>query len=96
MKFDLTATSRLLRGRFVRHAWTTSRQKRVTTGVVFGMIVALLLPGFGIAALGGAIAGWLIALPLFAVLGGLAGGHFATRNELGVLKRQVERDKRPV
>lgn len=94
MKLEFWMAWRALRRQFARYAWTTSRQKRVTIGVVSGMIMALLLPGFGIAALGGAIAGWLIALPLFAVLGGLAGGHFATRNELGNLKRQVERDKR--
>lgn len=81
MQFNYRAIGRFMRRQLVRLAWTTTQQKWTTRGALFGLAFALLLPGFGVASAGGGVAGWMVAIPLFMLLFGLAGNRFGVGRE---------------
>lgn len=56
-----------------RLAWSSTRRRCASTGMVIGIFIALFIPGFGITSSGGAISGRGVALIVFALIGWLIG-----------------------
>jgi uncharacterized membrane protein len=94
MQLNYRATARFMSRRFVRLAWTTTQQKWTTTGSLVGLVFSMMLPGFGLASGGGGMAGWIVAIPLFMVVFGLAGNRIGIGREKATLMRQTQTDAR--
>lgn len=94
MQFNYRTTGRFMRRQFVRLAWTTTQQKWTTRGALIGLAFALMLPGFGVASAGGGISGWIVDVPLFTLLFGLAGNRFGVGREKATLLRQMQTEQR--
>ena len=92
MQLSYRATARFLHRHFIRLAWTTTQQRWTTVGALFGLIFALFLPGFGIASAGRGLAGWIVAVPLFVLLFGLAGNRFGIAREKAAALRKAPSD----
>ena len=90
MHFNYRATAHFMARQFVRLAWSSTQQKWTTTGALIGLAFALMLPGFGVASAGGGIAGWVIAVPFFMLLFGLAGNRYGLGREKAALLRQAQ------
>ncbi|WP_156468007.1 hypothetical protein [Rhizobium sp. Leaf371] len=56
-----------------RLAWSSTRCRCATTGMIIGIVFAMLLPGFGIASGGKGTSGFGVALIVFALIGWLVG-----------------------
>lgn len=91
MKNRIGAASQVVHRLAIRHAWTTRQQKWVTAGVILGIIIGSgIVPSFGLAAFGTAIAGWWLAVVMIALFGGFMGHYLNLRSELAKLKRRVK------
>lgn len=87
---DLWATSRRLWERARAYVTKTPERKWTAVGIGLGFGVALVfVPPLGIAAFGGAIAGWWIVVGVVTVIGAFVGN----RAGIEVERRQARREE---
>lgn len=84
----LTKNSRRLWRASAAYITKTPQRKWTAAGVGLGFGVALILvPPLGIAAFGGALAGWWIVVAIVTVFGGMAGNRWGVELERRRSKR---------
>jgi len=92
MKLEtLTATSHRLWKACLDYVTKTTERKWTTAGVGIGLGLAfILVPPLGIAAFGGAIAGWWIVVLVVALFGGFAGNRWGIELERRKARAKVK------
>ncbi|RVD37110.1 hypothetical protein EN742_20965 [Mesorhizobium sp. M4A.F.Ca.ET.020.02.1.1] len=94
MNQNFQTALRIVRNRFIRHAWTSTQQRWTTSFVVAGLILAtIVMPSFGIAVFGTAFAGWWLAVFIMTGVCGLVGNRVGIGREKARMMRQAEADR---
>jgi threonine/homoserine efflux transporter RhtA len=88
---SLNTMSRRMWRASLAYVTKTTERKWTTAGIGLGLGVAfILVPPLGIAAFGGAIAGWWIVVIIVAVFGGFAGNRWGIELERRKARAKVK------